>query len=50
MNDAEDAMLEKAEELADLWVEKFENVVNANTQSIYDKLFNGNDFNDLTDS
>lgn len=50
MNDAQDSMLEKAEELADLWVEKFENIVEANTQSIYDKLFNGKNFNELTDS
>ena len=50
MDDAEDAMLDAAEELAELWVEKFENAVNASSQHIYQDLFGSNDIDELTDN
>ena len=50
MNDAEDAMLDAAQELAELWVEKFENAVEASSQHIYKNLFGSNDIDELTDN
>ena len=50
MDDAEDAMLDAAQELAELWVEKFENAVEASSQHIYKDLFGSNDISELTDN
>ena len=50
MDDAEDAMLDAAQDLAELWVEKFENAVEASSQHIYKDLFGSNDIDELTDN
>ena len=51
MNDAEDAIYDKAEELAEHWVEHFETSVDSSIQKMTDKLWGtgnagGNDFSD----
>ena len=50
MDDAEDAMLDAAQGLAELWVEKFENAVEASSQHIYKDLFGTGDIEELTDN